>query len=320
MRLLRITGADLNLFEFDWDLTWACFFMNAQGKVYGRYGGRDARGPDTRNSLAGLRHSMLAALETHRRHAGAGPEGKAQEPLLVEVLPAARFYRNGCIHCHQAKEILREEKKAAGTWTRDDIWTYPLPENIGVTLDPDRGGLVKAVAAKSAAERAGLRAGDVLRDLNGYPVNSFADAQYALHKAPPKGEIRATWLRGGKATTGSLVLTEGWKKTNITWRPSLLDLLPSLPLYGEDLTAKQKKALGIPEKRLAFRQQSPVHAQAQAAGVRENDIIVGADGQALEMTMDEFLGHVRRNYLIGDRITLNLIRDGRRLDLPMKLR
>ena len=42
MRLVRITGVDLRLFEFDYDLTWFAFFLSADGAVYGRYGGRDA--------------------------------------------------------------------------------------------------------------------------------------------------------------------------------------------------------------------------------------------------------------------------------------
>ena len=42
VRLTQITGYDLRLFDFDQDLTWAAFFMNADGYVYGRFGGRDA--------------------------------------------------------------------------------------------------------------------------------------------------------------------------------------------------------------------------------------------------------------------------------------
>jgi S1-C subfamily serine protease len=115
-------------------------------------------------------------------------------------------------------------------------------------------------------------------------------------------------------------LAEGWRKTNLTWRPSLLDVLPSLTVFGEELSAEEKKALGLSPTRLAFRQQESVHRLAQAAGVRAGDVIVGIDGQALEMTMLEFLAHVRKNYLIGDRITLNIIREGKRLDLPQTLK
>ena len=46
-----------------------------------------------------------------------------------------------------------------------------------------------------------------------------------------------------------LELPDGWRKTNLTWRPSLLDVLPSLTVYGEDLSAEEKKALGLSAKR-----------------------------------------------------------------------
>jgi S1-C subfamily serine protease len=180
--------------------------------------------------------------------------------------------------------------------------------------------VIKSVASGSAADRVGLKAGDILDRLGGNAVFSFADAQYGLHRAPTKGEIPVSWKRNGKTQSANLNVTEGWRKTNITWRPSLLDQLPSLRVYGIELTAKEKKALGLGEKSLAFRQDNLVHPDAQAVGIRENDIIVGLNNQNLEMSMEEFLGHVRRNFLVGDRITLNVIRAKKRLDLPMKLR
>jgi hypothetical protein len=143
---------------------------------------------------------------------------------------------------------------------------------------------------------------------------------YALHRAPWKGKVVLTWERGGKSHTGQLELVEGWKKSNITWRPSLLDLLPSLTVYGDDLTAAEKRKLGLPPRRLAFRQDAKVHSQARAAGVRGGDVILGIAGAALDMTADEFLGHVRRNYLVGDRITLEVLRDGKRIGLPITLK
>jgi S1-C subfamily serine protease len=63
-----------------------------------------------------------------------------------------------------------------------------------------------------------------------------------------------------------------------------------------------------------------VHSSLQAAGVRANDIILGLNQEPLEMTMEEFLAHVRRNYLVGDKVSLNVIRDGKRLDFPLSLK
>jgi hypothetical protein len=321
VRLVRITGVDLNLFDFDYDLTWAAFLLNADGRVYGRYGGRDAKGPDDRHSLAGLRFALQAALDAHRHAKAAANLPPPGKPLLAEELPAAKLLRRGeCIHCHQINEFRRAAAKDAGTWRREDLWSYPLPENVGLTLEVDRGNRVKSVQPGSPADRVGLRAGDVVQRLNGFAVASFADAQYALHRAPAEAKVALTWQRDGWSQDSTLALKPGWRKTNLTWRPSLLDILPGLSLYGEDLSAAEKKALGLAPKRLAFRQDQTVHKSMREAGVRGGDVILGLDGQPLEMTMLEFLAHVRRNYLVGDHVTLNLLREGKRLDLPLTLR
>lgn len=294
--------------------------MNASGKIYSRFGGRDGKGPDTRNSLEGLHFAMTAVLAEHRKDPQAKPETPPKPPVYVENFPIAKAQYRGCIHCHQVKEILRAEEIKAGTWDRESIYTYPLPENVGITLDKEKGNLVREVAPNSAAARVGIKPGDVVRTLNKIPVYSFADASYALHKAPLKGEIPIAFERDGTAMQGSLTLAPLWRRTNITWRPSLLDMLPAMTVYGTDLTAKEKKALGIDEKRLAFRQDEPVHSGAKAMGVQVNDIILGVDGKHLELSMEQFLGYVRQNYLVGETLTLNLLRGGKKLDLKVKLK
>jgi hypothetical protein len=318
VRLTRITGLDLNQFEFDYDLNFYVFLMNADGKVHGRYGGRDAASAEGRLSLSGLDHALKAALVAHAKDEGAAPaRGK---PLLVTDYPAAkRFGKNECIHCHQVNEFRREKEKADGTWDRNERWRYPLPENVGLTLDVDRGDRVKAVAGESPAAKVGVRAGDTVTKLNGFAVASIGDVMHALHRAPPKGEVPIVWTSDGKQREGRLALAEGWKRTNITWRPSLLDVLPSPTLFGDELTAEEKKALGLGAKRVAFRQDR-VLADLRPSGLKEGDVVIGVDGQALEMTLRQFLAHVRTSYVSGDKVTLNVLREGKRLDLPLTLR
>lgn len=300
------------------DLTWAALLMNADGHIYGRFGGRDGAGPDTRNTLAGLRFALEAALAAHRANNAAAPAKTA--PLYMEKVPAYKaIARGGCIHCHQAKEILRAQDDREGGWDPLSRWVYPLPENIGLTLDLDKGDRIKAVAEPSPAAKAGLRAGDTLVRLNGRPVHSFADAQFALHKAPAQGAVTIAWARDGQGRQSELQLADGWKKTNITWRPSLMDLLPSLPLFGTDLTAAEKTKLGVAAGRLAFRQDAPVPPSVKKLGVAEGDVILGINGLQFDMTADQFLAYVRRNHLQGERVTLNLARGAKRLDLPIQL-
>jgi hypothetical protein len=305
---VKIAGIDLRRFEFDYDLTWYVFFLNAGDGVYGRYGGRDAADAEARLSLVGLRYAMDRALHAHRNPSPALPlAGKPQRP--EDFRAAARH--QGCIHCHNINEFRRADLKAAGKWDRESIWVYPLPENVGITLQVDAGDRVKAVAANSAAEQAGLKPGDRLARLNGYPVASQADVSYALHKAPAKGSIPLSWLRDGKEHEGALRVAQGWRKTNLTWRPSMLDILPSLPFVGDDLTSDEKKKLGLSAAQAAFRQDDRVHLTLADAGLRAGDIVVGFNGVTIDGAMGDLLGHVRRNHLVGDTVTVDVLRDGK---------
>lgn len=317
VRLFKIAGADLRLFEFDYDLTWCVFFLNADETVYGRYGGRDATSAEDRISLKGLRHAMSRALEAHRRPPP--PKPLAGSPIRVEQFRAAANYK-GCIHCHNVNEFHRADLQALGQWNRQDVWAYPLPENIGVTLDVDVGDLVKEVRPNSPADRVGLKPGDTLRRLNGYSIASFADASYALHKAREGNTIPVTWLHRGTERTGTLSLADGWRKTNVTWRPSMLDLLPSASFSGDDLDGEEKKRLGLAPGRAAFRQGEKVHPTLTAAGLKAGDVVIGFNGVAVDGDMSDLLGHLRRNFLVGDVVTIDLVRGGARIGVNLTLK
>src|SRR5262249_13365512 len=309
-----------NVFTFDYDLTWAALFMNAQETVYGRFGGREAGNPDKYLTLQGLKHAMRAALAAHQRSSKEPTTGPEQAVRTVEQYPAAqRLKTNACIHCHQVYDFRREDLKAAGKWRLDEVWVYPLPSNVGLILEPEQGNKVRTVGGGSPARQAGLLPGDTLMSLNGLPVASFADVQHALHLAPAQGTIAVRWQRDGQTMAAELKLHPAWRRTDISWRTSMWGLEPAPGVHGKDLSAEEKEALGLPEKRLAFRQGTFVPAASRAAGIRASDIILGIDDQPLEMTMLQFNAYVRLNYRVGDRITFNVIRDGRRLDLPMTL-
>ena len=64
MRVTRIEGSDLNQFKFDYDLTFMVFFLDSQGRIVSRYGGRDSRNADNRQSLEGLAHVMSEVART----------------------------------------------------------------------------------------------------------------------------------------------------------------------------------------------------------------------------------------------------------------
>lgn len=319
LRMTNMRGVDLDLFDFDYDLTWAGLFVGVDEQVLGRYGSRDAASAEAQLSLVGLKHALEAALASVRV-AHEKQSSPREAPRTAEQFPAARRLKdNACIHCHHVYDFRREERQASGFWRRAEVWVYPLPENLGLTLEVGQGDRVRRVADNSLAARLGVRAGDSITRLNGRPIASIADVQYALHRGPAQGEIPIAWQHEGKTRTGTLMLEEGWRTTDISWRWSLRGLEPLPGVHGEDLTAEEKKALGLAEKGLAFRQGNFLSTPARQAGVRQNDIIIGVDNKALTLTARQFDVYIRLNYQVGDEVTLNILRAGRRVDLPLKL-
>ncbi len=322
VRLVNMRGVNLNVFDFDYDLTWVGFFLNAQERVYGRYGGRDAGEADARLTLPGLKHAMQQALATHRREARTRPTRSPQPELIAESYPASRNLKAGaCIHCHQVYEFRREVERTRGTWRNELSWNWlpPPPDNLGLHLDVNRGNRIVSVRPDSPAGRAGLRADDELTSLNYAPVAAIADVQMALRDAPQAGTIPVTYLRGTRTVTGSLVVTGNWKQSDLSWRAFMWGLAPQASVYGKDLTEEEKRTLGLSPKALAFRQGNYVPDAARGAGIRANDLILGVDGKRFEMTMLQFNASVRLNYKVGDRVVFNLIRNGQRLEVPMTL-
>jgi S1-C subfamily serine protease len=295
------------------------FFLDAGGKVYARYGARDATDPDARQSLAGLRYTMSSVLEMHARQEKAYAPRTETGTKFARQIPGAR--QRGCMHCHNIREALNGDLKRTGKWQRDLTWRYPLPDNLGLVLEVDRGNVVAKVQPNSPAARAGVKKGDVVRQLGGVPIHSLADATFALDRAPAKGTVAVAWQRGGEALTADLELAEGWRKSDIGWRPSLHRLVPTLPLAGTELTVAEKETLGLPVKDLAFRQRDAVHSRAKAAGIRGGDIILGLDGRTFPgKDVWGLQALVRREHLVGDRITINVLRDGKRMSFALTLR
>jgi membrane-associated protease RseP (regulator of RpoE activity) len=314
VHMAEIHHSDVNLFEFDFDLTMMIFFMNADEQIYGRYGGRDAKGADSKQSLAGLKYAMKAAIDAHcEKQPRVAPKKK---PIFIRELPAARAVR-GCIHCHNVKEILHKELERTKKWNRDEVWSYPPPQNVGFELEVDRGNAVSRVINGSAADKLGLKLGDFIHEIGKHRVSSFADAQYALHKSPKTGAIKVRWRRGTQLMNGDLKLAEGWRRTDQSWRPSMQHLLASPRMFGMEISGAERKKLGLTATQLAFRHRDRILTQAKKAGIKAGDIVLGFDGDVLEMDSYDFQTYVRQTYLVGDSVKVNIIRDGKRIDLKM---
>ena len=82
LRPVSMRGLDLNVFDFDYDLTWFALMLAPDGTVLGRFGGRDADTPGKYHSLKGLRYALDQALARYR--SGTVPAGRPTPAVRAE--------------------------------------------------------------------------------------------------------------------------------------------------------------------------------------------------------------------------------------------
>jgi serine protease Do len=216
-----MNDVDLALFQFDYDLTWMSFFLDADQRIYSRYGGRDAQSDEGRLSTRGLKVAMRRVLDLHRQ--AQRTKTKPPEPRKPQ-LPRDLFpiKENSCLHCHQVWEGLRDRQRKGGTFNPASLYVYPLPENVGLELDVHAGNRVVKIRPDSPAGRAKLQPGDELRRIAGVDILAQGDVLWALHNAPAQGALPVEWTRQGKSMTAVLELPAGWRKTDLSWRQSIV--------------------------------------------------------------------------------------------------
>lgn len=81
-----------------------------------------------------------------------------------------------------------------------------------------RGVLIARVAQGTAADKAGLKQGDLLLAVAGVPINSFAEMMEELGKFNPGDHVDVTYYRGGQTHSVTATLQNSQGNTNILRR------------------------------------------------------------------------------------------------------
>lgn len=119
---------------------------------------------------------------------------------------------NFAIAAPLAKAVM-EELKENGKVKRSYIGaeleqlTPGFAANVGIQSNV-RGAVVALVMQNSPAERAGLRSGDVITELDGKPVRSSLELERSIIFSPPGNSVEMTIYRDGKQLTVKVVLEE----------------------------------------------------------------------------------------------------------------
>jgi hypothetical protein len=338
VRVVQMYGADLSLFQFHGQLTWACFFLNADRTIYGRYGSRGVRKGMRENdkdvSLEGFRRACEGALELHKGHPGnkaalagkTGPPPYAKTPEATpaaqarDIKPAHLNQGKNCLHCHQVQDFELMSLRKAGQAIPDRLlWAYPMPDVLGLQLDARERATVSAVAPGSAAARAGFQAGDRIAAMDGQPPISVADVQWVLHQAKEPGSVRVEVDRGGKKAELALALEEGWRRKFSFVETASVGWVTRQTVAGmrvEVLPAPDRAKQGIAEGALALRilDLTPDfvkdrNASPKRAGLAKGDVIVEVDGKGAPLAEQDFL-LLLLSKKGGSKVELTYVRNG----------
>jgi S1-C subfamily serine protease len=220
---------------------------------------------------------------------------------------------------------------------KDDVARLKLAE--------ERGALVKSVESGSPAEKAGLKADDVILRYQGENIRSARQLARLVAEEPAGRSVTLDVSRGGAPQKLQATLKE---REHGSWRlemPEMGHLLgrdfafdlpkppaPGAPGFAFPFASGGRRRLGIEYQEIGdqlakyfkLAEDSGVlvsrvdeDGPAAKAGVKAGDVILKLNGKSVHdgSQLREELGHAEP----GSEVTLSVQRDGRPMDLKVKL-
>jgi serine protease Do len=194
---------------------------------------------------------------------------------------------------------------------------------LGVNWDDvDNGAKITEVTKESAAEKAGLKKGDIITKIDDTKIEE-GELSETIHKYKPEDKVTVTYMRDGKEqkTTATLGKTKEmkFKSFNMTQMPKMNYNFnndgnysfsygkPRLGIKAQDLEeGKGAKVLDVDDE-------SP----AEKAGIKEGDVINEFDGKPVENADD--LSKLARADKEKYSYKVKLTRDGKSQEVEVKI-
>lgn len=326
-RVTDMKGIDIGLYDYDRHFSIYFFAVSPDEQIYLRYGGRDARSPDSYLDLDSLVLALEAGLAEHERwKRGELPKRERPAPKFprdIETLRKAEMTGQRCVECHMISDYEVMEKEAAGTLDKPrDMFRSPDIRNIGIHLNVPKGLVVDTVAG--AAAEAGMLAGDAIVAIEGSPVLTFGDFLHVYDQLDRSShELSLTVERRQSASARAarvelqLELPPLWWAHDLKHRRWSVD--PVTYFDSEPLSAERKSALGLKPQGFAcevtaVKSWAPVlHTHTLEVG----DVIVSVDGVETDPLATSCSLYIQLRVRAGDSVTLGVIRNGERIDTAL---
>lgn len=179
-----------------------------------------------------------------------------------------------------------------------------ITPDIAEALGIREGVLIAQVVPGSPAEKAGIKVGDIIIEVNGKKIKDARDLQFTIMKIKPGTKVTITVLRDGKKLNLKTVIgeyPEGKAETRGKATPENLGLLL------RDLTFKEKQELGVPYGVLV--EGIYPNSPAEYSGIQPGDVILKVNNHPIR-SVREFFSLINKLRDLGKTKALLLVRRG----------
>ena len=186
-----------------------------------------------------------------------------------------------------------------------------LADSFG--LDKPEGALVANVEKGSPAERAGLKAGDVVRSANGHSIVASGDLPAVVGMSQPGEKLQLEVLRNGQRVQLSATLAPASEKATASADESSPDKAAGgkLGLSVRPLTPQEKRESGIAGGVVV----EDVGGAAERAGVEAGDVVLAVNGTPIA-SVDQMRSLVGKT---GKSVALLIQRGDEKIFVPVRV-
>jgi serine protease Do len=178
-------------------------------------------------------------------------------------------------------------------------------------LDKPEGALVSGVEPGGPADKAGLKVGDVIRQVNGQPIVGSGDLPALIGQTAPGAQARLDVWREGKGLVVNAKLGDAADKAVKTARADTAADQGRLGLALRPLAPQEQRAVGVEGGLLVEDAQGP----AALAGVQQGDVLLAVNGEKVQ-SVDQVRAMLGKS---SKSLALLIQRDGDQIFVPVRL-
>jgi len=163
------------------------------------------------------------------------------------------------------------------------------------------GALVTSLVAGSAAEKAGIKPGDIIVKFNGKPISSASELKNTVGQTKPGTQATVTIHRGKETLDVNLTVGELTPKTVASASPAPTSGTSNeLGIAVENVPAPMAEKMGLKEGEGLVVKHVDSDGAASRMGLQEGDVILDVDGKPVSdiSTFNKEVGVAKENKVI----------------------